>query len=190
MNLPILFDLSLKNRASEIALEFGERTFTFGELDQRSNRLSRELATRGLQPGDRLSVFLENRVEFIDLFIACTKLGVIFQPINILYREREVSHIVADSEPKAIVASSEVPGGFTLWSIAELVARASEQSAAPLEIRTTGDSPAVILYTSGTTGTAKGAVLTHNNFAANALNLITCWQITNNDRLLLALPLL
>ena len=52
-----------------------------------------------------------------------------------------------------------------------------------------GDTPAGIIYTSGTTGTSKGAVLTQNNFAANAANLLTCWQISANDRLLLALPL-
>src|SRR5437763_8062328 len=52
-----------------------------------------------------------------------------------------------------------------------------------------GDAPACIIYTSGTTGASKGAVLTHNNFASNALNLLTCWQITSSDRFLLALPL-
>ena len=52
-----------------------------------------------------------------------------------------------------------------------------------------GDSPAGIIYTSGTTGTSKGAVLTHNNFAANTVNLLACWRITADDRFLLALPL-
>ena len=189
MNLPTLFDLSLKNRADQVALECGDRTFTFGDLDQRSNQVARALTSRGVQAGDRLSVFLDNRVEFIDVFIACTKLGVIVQPINILYRDREVSHIVTDAEPRAIVSNGPVPGGFAYWDVGELSALAAGQSPAPVDIGSTGDSPAAILYTSGTTGAAKGAVLTHNNFAANALNLITCWQMTSRDRFLLALPL-
>ena len=77
MNLPTLFDLSLKIRACEVALEFGDWTFAFGDLDQRGNRLARVLTSRGVQAGDRLSVFLENRVEFINLLIACAKIGVI-----------------------------------------------------------------------------------------------------------------
>lgn len=189
MNLPSLFELSLKNRANEIALELGDQSFTFAELDRRSNRMARELAARGLRAGDRLSVFLEGRVEFIDLFIACTKLGSVFQPINTLYREREVSHIVEDAEPKGLVASGEVPGGFPCWQVSDLALAAESASAEPLAARSSGGSPVVILYTSGTTGIAKGAVLTHDNFAANAVNLITCWQITSSDRFLLALPL-
>ena len=55
---------------------------------------------RGLQTGDRLCVYLANCVEMIDLFLACVKLGVIFVPVNILYREREIAHILADAEPK------------------------------------------------------------------------------------------
>jgi malonyl-CoA/methylmalonyl-CoA synthetase len=189
MNLPTLFDLSLKARASQVALEFAGRTYTFGELDNRSNQFGRELASRGLQAGDRLSVFLENRIEFVDLFLACAKLGIIFQPINILYREREVSHILKDAAPKGVVSGSEVPGGFAYWSVDELRAAAETQSSDPIATTTTGDSPAIILYTSGTTGPAKGAVLTHNNVASNAVNLLTCWQITDRDRFLLALPL-
>jgi malonyl-CoA/methylmalonyl-CoA synthetase len=87
MTLPDLFDLSFKGRRDSVALEFRDRTFTFGELDSRSNRLARLLMKRGLGSGDRLSVYLVNCVEMIDIYLACVKLGVIFVPINILYRD-------------------------------------------------------------------------------------------------------
>ena len=158
-----------------------------------------ELPTaRGFCAGDRLAVYLENRVEFIDIFLACARLGVILVPINILYRDREASHIVADAEPKAIVASGPMPGGFEHWDVAELSRASAERSAAPAEVllsrlkrggESTDSTPAAIVYTSGTTGTAKGAVLTHGNFAANATALIDAWRITSADRLLQPLPL-
>ena len=87
MNLTHLFDLSLVGRRDTTALEFEDRTFTFGELDARSNRLAHLLLRRGLNTGDRLCCYLANCVEMIDLYIACTRLGVIFVPINILYRD-------------------------------------------------------------------------------------------------------
>ena len=192
MTLTDLFDLSLRGRAHAIALEFQGRAFTFGELDARSNCLAQLLRQRGLVPGDRLCVYLANCVEMIDLFLACVKLGVIFVPINILYRDREMSHILSDAEPRALVAGAQF--GDTLhnlevWRPDELTEAAAclpnERPAVTLD----GDSPAGIIYTSGTTGTSKGAVLTHNNFAVNAVNLTTCWQITSEDRFLLALPL-
>jgi malonyl-CoA/methylmalonyl-CoA synthetase len=194
MNLIHLFNLSLSGRRSEAALEYYRRDGTlqrrtFGELDESSNRMARLLAARSLKRGDRLCVYLANCVEMIDLYLACVKLGVIFVPINILYREREVSHILADAEPVATVAAGEFPGSGTLWQVEELAERAAALEADPIAEALDGDDPAAIIYTSGTTGASKGAVLTHNNFAANALNLITCWQIGAADRLLLALPL-
>src|SRR5207249_12236199 len=122
----------------------------------------------------RLCVYLPNCIELIDLFLACVKLGVIFVPINILYRDREIEHITADAEPRACITDRALP-----------VSDNSERPAALLD----GDDPAAILSTSGTTGRSKGAVLTHNNFAANAVNLLAAWQISSSDRLLLALPL-
>jgi malonyl-CoA/methylmalonyl-CoA synthetase len=100
-----------------------------------------------------------------------------------------VSHIVADADPKAIVAAGELPGARAFWDAAELIDAADSQPAAPIESRVTGDSPAAIAYTSGTTGAAKGAVLTHGNLCANALGLVDAWRIASADRLLLALPL-
>ncbi len=189
MNLIHLFDLSLKGRKDKTALEFGNVTFTFGDMDRRSNRMAHLLLSKGFVAGDRICVYLENCVEMIDLYIACAKIGVIFVPVNILYKEREVTHIISDAEPRALVANGDVPGGFMAWQLNELVQEMKAQHDTPVHISTTGDSPAAIVYTSGTTGTSKGAILTHNNFIANGINLVTCWQITENDRFLLSLPL-
>jgi len=189
MNLSHLFDLSLVGRRDSVALEFQGAAYTFGEIDARSNRLAQLLAQRGLKRGDRLCVYLANCVEMIDLFLACVKLGVIFVPINILYREREIAHILGDAEPRALVTASDLQVSVPVWRPAELTREAAGLPAERPQITIGGDEPAGIIYTSGTTGTSKGAVLTHNNFAANAVNLLTCWQITAADRFLLALPL-
>jgi malonyl-CoA/methylmalonyl-CoA synthetase len=189
MNLIQLFDMTLKGRAGEEALEWQGRTYTFGELDERSERMAACLAGRGLAKGERLGVYLANCVEYVDLYLACLKLGVICVPVNILYRERELRHIEQDAAPVAIVAAGAVPGLQRCWLLEDLIAEAHHAVAARPAVLVDGDDPATIIYTSGTTGVAKGAVLTHNNWAANAVNLITAWQITAADRLLLALPL-
>ncbi|HJT86739.1 MAG TPA: acyl-CoA synthetase [Bryobacteraceae bacterium] len=189
MNLTDLFDLSLKRRRDAVALEFQNRTYTFGEIDSRSNRIAQWLRGCGFQPGDRLCVYLSNCVEMIDLYLGCVKAGVIFVPINILYRDREMAHILKDAEPKALISGTAVESPVPVWGPAEVAAGAAALSDERPAVQLDGDAPAGIIYTSGTTGTSKGAVLTHNNFAVNALNLTTCWQITEDDRFLLALPL-
>jgi malonyl-CoA/methylmalonyl-CoA synthetase len=198
MQLLDLFDLSLKGRASAEALEYdcadaSVATLTFADLDARSDRVARLIAASGLARGDRLCFFMTNRVEFIDLFLACAKTGVIVVPVNALYRGREIAHIVADSEPKAVVTTRDlapvVPSGAPIWDVDELTVAAASLVGGRIRTAQDGDDPAAIVYTSGTTGRSKGAVLTHNNFAANAVNLLACWRITGEDRYLAVLPL-
>jgi malonyl-CoA/methylmalonyl-CoA synthetase len=198
MSLLELYDASLLGRSDQQALEYDTGngallSLRFDDLEARSNRLGRLLKARGLQRGDRLAFCLSNRVEVIDLWLACVKLGVIVVPINVLYKSREIGHICSDASPRAVVTtadrSDDFPSGIELWDVDTISAlsqslpdtREAEQSRA--------DSPAAIIYTSGTTGVAKGAVLTHGNFVANALSLLTAWQITASDRYLAALPL-
>jgi malonyl-CoA/methylmalonyl-CoA synthetase len=197
MTLPELFAPTFTARARDVALEWACQEYTFADLDARANRMAATLSARGLTTGDRLAIYLPNRVEYIDLFLACTRLGVIVVPINVLYRDRELRHIVHDSAPKAIVLTDPewdrsivAPWTGEVWAVDELSRQAAATSGAaapapPL----TSSTPAALVYTSGTTGAAKGAVITHGNLAANATTLVAEWRITAADRFLLALPL-
>lgn len=194
MTLPALFDLSFIGRRAAPALEWEGGVLTFGEIDDRASRMTNLLVARGLGKGDRLCVYLANCLEFIDLYLAATRLGVIFVPVNVLYREREIRHILQDAEPKALVTTAAQVSFLgdcpvPVWLLEDLRVDVVGQSTARRVDVTDGDTPAAIVYTSGTTGTAKGAVLTHHNFVVNAVNLVTCWQFTAADRLLLTLPL-
>ena len=198
MSLLPLFDLSLLARAERPAVEIenadGRRSaFTFGDLEMRSNRLAHLLRSRGLNPGDRVAFFLQNRVEVIDLWLAGAKLGLIIVPINVLYRERELTHIVRDAAPTAVVTSRDlaalIPTDVPVWHVDTLVAEAATQPATRIAVRADADTPMALIYTSGTTGASKGAVLTQGNFATNALTLVTAWDITAADRYLATLPL-
>ena len=188
MNLAQLFDLSLVGRRDEVGLEFAGREYTFGAIESRSNRMAALFRARGLETGDRVAVYLANCVELIDIYLACVKLGVIFVPINILYREKEIAHILGDAGPKAVIAAQEMDQWkhVPLWRLQELE---TPPAAGRPPVFFGGDAPAALVYTSGTTGVSKGAILTHHNFAANAVNLNACWQISSADRFLLALPL-
>ena len=198
MQLADLFASSLSGQRGAIGLDVedpaGQLTaLTFGELDARGNRLARLLARRGVGTGDRVGIFLANRLEFIDVILACAKLGAVLVPINVLYREREIAHIVSDAEPCAVIGAAAsfplFPSETTVWDVEQLSSEAEAESDAPVRRAIGGDAPAAIVYTSGTTGRSKGAVLTHDNFLANAANLTACWRITAADRYLAVLPL-
>ena len=204
-----LFDASLVGRAGEPALDLGPaggpvQTSTFGEIEARSNRMAHALAARGMRAGDRIAVQLPNGPEFLDLLLACLKLGALIVPVNVLYREREVAHILEDAEPVALVtvgdttaaAARGVPArrsdhqpGPAAWDVAQLSAEAEAAPATRPAAVVEAAAPAAIVYTSGTTGRPKGAVLTHANLATNARLLLEAWRITAQDRYLAVLPL-
>lgn len=198
MSLLPLFDRALLGRAAQPALDYehpagGRRSATFGELELRSNQVAQLLRARGLRAGDRLALFLPNRIEFIELWLAAAKLGLIVVPINVLFRARELTHLLHDAEPAAVVTTRElaafVPGDFTPWDVDALGTAAEAQPATRPAVAAAADWPMALMYTSGTTGVPKGAVLTQGNFAANALTLVDAWEITAADRYLAALPL-
>jgi malonyl-CoA/methylmalonyl-CoA synthetase len=152
-----------------------------------------------VQRGDRVAFLLANRIEIIDVWIACVKLGVIVVPINVLYQHREIRHIVQDAEPTAVITTkarvADLPEGVAAWDVDEMARDASlliDTGARPSCVRAVvcqADTPMALVYTSGTTGASKGAALTHGNFTSNALVLNAAWGMHASDRLLCALPL-
>ena len=199
MNLLDLFDGTLERFGRRVALEFAGEEFTFDRLENRSNRLANRLAADGFQAGDRIAVYLANCVELIDTYLASLKLGLIFVPINVLYRGREIGHIIVDADPKGAVTSADLESHLQpalsklndplLYLAEDFYGLTRDEPVERPKVSADENTPAAIVYTSGTTGRSKGAVLTHGNFAFNAKALINCWHITSEDRLLLSLPL-
>jgi malonyl-CoA/methylmalonyl-CoA synthetase len=126
--------------------------------------------------------------QIIDLFIACMKLGIVYVPINTLYKDREIKQILNDAEPAGMFSATSISVDLPVWPPFLLSAPEQFPDERPA-VELNGDMPAAIVYTSGTTGRSKGAILSHNNLAANALTLLDAWRITEADRFLLALPL-
>ena len=173
-------------------------TLTYGELMERSSRAAGRISELGVQPGDRVALLLGNRVETVSAGIAILGLGAAIVPMNLAYRRRELEHIVADAQPCLVltdVAHRERLEKIAVaarehLSIATVEELGTGHRPAPIEpARVPGSATALILYTSGTTGRTKGAVLSHDNVAATIASLHEAWAWTPDDELLLALPL-
>ena len=191
------------------ALRYLGRTTTWAELDRRVSALAGDLSRRGVGSGDRVLILMLNRTEFIESFLAANRLGAIAVPVNFRMTPREIAFLVTDCDSKVMITESvlaTVATGVrelepTLETIIAAGAASDEdvlgyddllaeqgEPAPPADIP--DDSPALIMYTSGTTGRPKGAVLTHANLAGQALTfLFTNGSDINNDVGFVGVPL-
>jgi malonyl-CoA/methylmalonyl-CoA synthetase len=175
----------------------GGRVVDYAGVERESARLANALGGLGVRPGDRVAVQLEKSPEAVLLYLACLRAGVVFVPLNTAYREDEVAYFLGDAEPALFVgspgaepASHAAPCVRTLAADGSGSLRAEAEHASPEHepLACEPDAPAAILYTSGTTGRSKGAVLSHGNLASNALALHAAWGFRPDDVLLHVLP--
>jgi malonyl-CoA/methylmalonyl-CoA synthetase len=167
---------------------------TAGALRDSIERVATALRAEGLTPGDRILVGAASCIGLVETYAGALRLGLVAVPFNAAYREREVAHIVGDAEPSAaLVDDAERASWITAASAHEVRivhpgfgtdSRATADIALPGPL-----DPALMCYTSGTTGAPKGAVLTHANILAGVESVRIAWRWTESDRLLLALPL-
>jgi malonyl-CoA/methylmalonyl-CoA synthetase len=171
----------------------------YDELDATSARIAHALVDCGCKPGDRVAAQTEKCWQAVALYLACLRAGLVYLPLNTGYQRSELAYFFGDAEPTVIVCAPEAeeavaalrPEATVLTLDARggtLLERAEGKPETHETIARGANEAAAILYTSGTTGRSKGAVLSHRNLASNALTLVEQWGFTRGDVLLHALP--
>lgn len=177
------------------------RVFSYADYWSLSGRIANGLAAHSVGVGDRVAVQVGKSVEALATFLACARLGAIFLPLNTAYTPAEVSYFVHDAEPALIICEPEkfaalapmAKGRCQVLTLDDagggsLVEALQKQPDVFADAALTWDDAIAILYTSGTTGKSKGALLSHGNLASNALTLAKTWGFTAKDVLIHALP--
>jgi fatty-acyl-CoA synthase len=175
-----------------LELETGSR-YTYAALNGRANRAANWLQTIGVGCGDRVSILAHNSIVYLDLFYGCAKIGAIFAPLNWRLAVPELVYIVNDCTPRLLLVGPEfaaiaqemqpqitVDHMVTLASYGERLSTQSDaEPARPAELN--GESAHCILYTSGTTGRPKGAIIPQRQVVWNCINTAVSWELSAHD---------
>jgi len=190
--------------ATRLAIETTDgQHISYGDLISRAGQMANVLVSRGVKPGDRVAAQTEKSVPGLVLYLAAVRAGAVYLPLNTAYTLNELEYFITDAEPSLVVcdpAKAEVIGAIaakvgakveTLGADGKgsLTDAAATASPAFTTVARADDDLAAILYTSGTTGRSKGAMLTHDNLASNSLSLVDYWRFTDKDVLIHALPI-
>ena len=180
------------------------RAIRYAELEQASGRYATLLVSLGVQPGDRVAVQVPKSIDMLMLYLACLRARAVFLPLNPAYTSGELDYFMRDARPtlfvcdpahvdaiRGLAKAADVARVETLGEDGQgtLPALAAECAADFATVDCADEDLAAILYTSGTTGRSKGAMLSHGNLASNALTVKDCWRFTGDDVLLHALPI-
>ncbi len=179
-------------------------TYSYSGVDECSGRLANLLISCGVAPGDRVAVQIEKSPQVVFLYLACLRVGAAYLPLNTVYTLEETGYFLGDARPKVVVCPPErredaaglcrghdVPHLFTLGceGNGDLMEKGRGMPAGFRTVQVSPHDLAAILYSSGTTGKPKGAMLTHENLLSNAQSLVQAWGFTRADALLHALPI-
>ncbi len=206
-----LFDLirsRMPGPEAPFALLDDGRRYSYQDVLDVSARFANALVSLGVKPGDRVAVQVEKSIEALMLYLGTARAGAIFLPLNTAYTPAEIEYFLGDAEPAVFVcdpAKADALRPFAdkagakletlgIWRTPDVSAgtlsdKALAASTAFNDVERGPDDLAAILYTSGTTGRSKGAMLSHDNLASNALSLVDYWRFTKDDVLLHALPI-
>ncbi|MBB5576619.1 AMP-binding protein [Rhizobium paranaense] len=200
-----LFDAIRENaKPDAVFIETADRrVWHYRDVIAQSARLAATLVAMGVRPDDRVAVQVEKSPEVLLLYLACVRAGAVYLPLNTAYTFAELDYFIGDAESRLVVVSPKTREGLEpvaarygarLETLDEagggsLMAALTEDTAEFVDVARGPDDLAAILYTSGTTGRSKGAMLTHDNLLSNAVTLRDHWRFSSTDRLIHALPI-